>query len=213
MEWIIKIFNVIKIPLKILLPATWIFSGLMTLLPSNILSKLFLLEWKNSNGFIFGLLFLITSCLIVIYIVYFVKEKISNIIFNATLNRKTIKRLLRLDDTRLAIIIKMYNSPGYMQMLNYSDPIVQALMAEQYIYGGGEQMVSINMLTNHVPVKYILHPYVYHALDYYKPKIEDEINKLAHKIEKAKNTTKKAKMQEQLTSMRDTYNIFYNGGF
>lgn len=213
MEWLSKLVNVLKIPLKILLPAAWLFSGLMTLLPSEVLGKLSLLEWKNDNGFVFGLLFLITSCLIAIYVIYFAKEKISDVIFQATLNRKTIKRISKLDDTRLAIIISMYNSPGYTKVLNYCEPLVQALLSEQYIYGGGEQLVSMNMLTNQVPVKFTLQPYVYRALDYYKPKIEEEIRKLTKKVNGEKNPTKKEKLQEELSDSKDIYNAFYNGGY
>ena len=81
MEWLSKLVNVLKIPLKILLPAAWLFSGLMTLLPAEVLEKFSLLDWKNENGFVFGLLFLITSCLIAIYVIYFAKEKLSDVIF------------------------------------------------------------------------------------------------------------------------------------
>ena len=212
MEWITKLVNALKIPLKILLPAAWLFSGLMTLLPSDVLKKFFLLEWKNDNGFVFGLVFLITSCLIVIYVVYYVKERLSHVIFQVTLNRKTLKRISQLDDTRLSIIISMYNSPGYTEVLNYSEPLVQALLAEQYIYCGSEQLVSMDLQTNQVPVKFTLQPYIYRALDYYKPKAKKEIRKLAEKIKSEKNPKKKEKLQEELSKSKDIFNAFYNGG-
>lgn len=213
MEWFTKLLNVIKIPLKILLPAICLFSGLMTLLPERILDKFSLLDWKTENGFVLGLMFLISSCLILIYAVYFLKDKASNILFNLTLNRKTMKRLVRLDDTRLAILLSMYHSPGYSKVLNYTEPLVQALLAEHYIYGGGEQLVSMNLLTNEVPVKFTLQPFVYRAFDYYKPKMKDEIRKLNRKTNSQKNENKKAKLEEKLEILKDYYNDFYNGGF
>ena len=158
-------------------------------------------------------MFLITSCLITIYVIYYAKEEISDMIFQVTLNRKTIKRISKLDDTRLSIIISMYNSPGYTKVLNYSEPLVQALLAEQYIYGGGEQLVSMNTLTNQVLAKFTLQPYVYRTLDYYKPKFEKEINTLSEKVKKEKHPAKKEKLQVSLSNMRDNYNAFYNGGY
>lgn len=107
----------------------------------------------------------------------------------------------------------MYHSPGYSKVLNYTEPLVQALLAEHYIYGGGEQLVSMNLLTNEVPVKFTLQPFVYRAFDYYKPKMKDEIRKLNRKTNSQKNENKKAKLEEKLEILKDYYNDFYNGGF
>lgn len=213
MEWLTKIFNSLKIPLKILLPAICLFSGLLTFLPDKALNVLSLLSWKTGNGFILGLMFLISFCLILIYAIYYLKEKISNLIFNMTLNRKTMKRLSKMDDTRLKILLSMYQSPGYSKVLNYSEPLVQALLSESYIYGGGEQLVSVNVLTNAVPVKFTLQPFVYKALDYYRQKIEDEISKVKRKINFQKNEQKKAKLARDLETLESYYNAYYNGGF
>lgn len=51
------------------------------------------------------------------------------------------------------------------------------------------------------------------ALDYYKPKIEEEIRKLTKKVNGEKNPTKKEKLQEDLSDSKDIYNAFYNGGY
>ena len=61
MEWITKLIDLLKVPLKVLLPSAWLFSSAMTLFPDRWLEKLGLLEWKNGHQFAFGLILIITS--------------------------------------------------------------------------------------------------------------------------------------------------------
>lgn len=180
-------------------------------LPDEWLTKLNLLDWKTENGFIFGLIFLISSCLIVVYIAYFIKEKASDIYNRLTRNRRTMKRLIRLNYTQLAIICKLYNSDGYTTTFNYSEPLVQALLAEGYIYAGGEQLVSVDTRNNVIYTKFTLQPFVCWALDHYKPSIEKHIKKIEDKVAKEKDATKKARLADELSNARENYKILYGG--
>lgn len=211
MDWLPKLYNTLKIPLKIVLPAIWLFSGALTLLPDEWLTKLNLLDWKRENGFIFGLMFLISSCLIAVYIAYFIKEKASDIYVRLTRNRRTMKRLIRMNDTQLAIICKLYNSDSYTTTLNYSEPLVQALLAEGYIYAGSEQLVSVDTLNNVIYTKFTLQPFVCWALDHYKPFIEKHIKKIEDKVANENDATKKARLADELSNARENYKMFYGG--
>lgn len=210
MEIFTKIIEIVKIPLKVILPALWLFSGLLTLFSDNVLTKLFLLEWRNENGFVLGIIFLITSCLIFMYAFIFFKNKVSDIIFEITLNKKTIRRLFKLDDTRLSIIIELYHAQGYTEYLDYGNPLVQALCAENYIYTGGQQLVSIDIFNNKIPIRCTLQPFVYQALDDYKMEFEREMEKLSNKANTEKNENKKAKIKRRLDQIREVYNDLYN---
>lgn len=212
MEWFSKVISVIKIPIKILLPALWLFSGALTLLNDNILTMLNLLEWKNQNGFIFGLTFSITSCLLIIYFVYYVKDKISNLIFKLTIKRKTMKRIFELNDTELSIVIMLYNSPGYSGTLDYNEPIIQGLLARNMIYSGSQQRVTMSAFDNAIPLRLTLQPFVYQALNHYKPILEKEIQKIKIKANNEKNTEKKAQLLEQATNMMENFNRIYSNG-
>ena len=64
MEQLINVINVLKIPLKVLIPTACLCCGALLLLEEEILEKLYLLQWKNENGFIIGVIFLITISLI-----------------------------------------------------------------------------------------------------------------------------------------------------
>jgi len=50
MEWITKVISVLKIPLKILLPALWLFTGVLTLFNKDILKSLVYLNGKLKMG-------------------------------------------------------------------------------------------------------------------------------------------------------------------
>ena len=103
-----------------------------------------------------------------------------------------------LDITRFSIIVELYNSPGYSNIYNFSEPIIQSMHSEGYLYSGSQQLVTINAFTNEMPVKFTLRPSIFQTLDYYKPKFEKEIAKLNKRIALEQNPDKKEKYLNQL---------------
>ena len=130
-------FNIpdwLKIPLNILLPAIWLFSGMLLLIPDSWLETLYLLEWRNENGFAIGLTFAEASCLLLVYFLFYTKKLISAVLYKFTYKRKTMRRIADMNDTERAIIFKLYNSMGYTCDLDYNQPLTQGLLARNYIY-------------------------------------------------------------------------------
>lgn len=197
MEWITKIISTLKIPLKVLLPAVCLFSGLLLFLNDEILIKLNLLEWKNKNGFVFGLIFLISTTLIVIYIFNFLKLKISQILCKLTINRKTIRTINKFSEKEIAIIMQMYFSDGYTMNIDYADPVVKSLIARKYIYLGNNAQVLPD-LYDHLWTKGTLQPFVWQALQWLHLQNEKEIKKLEKKIGKEKNKDKLDLLNQEL---------------
>lgn len=207
-------FNIpdwLKIPLKILLPALWIFSGTMILLSDEWLQKLYLLEWAQKNGFAFGLIFVVVSCLLLVYLIFYVVKKVSSLYYKLTFKRRTFKNITGMSDIQQAIIYKLYNSPGFTAQLDFNQPVVQGLLGLKYIFMGGQQQVTMYRLSNSIPALFTLQPFVYQALDHYRPKLKKEIEKLERKTAKA-NDTKKKQLAEELQNARDHYDVMYNGG-
>ena len=208
-------FNIpdwLKIPLKILLPALWIFSGTMILLPDEWLQKLYLLEWAQKNGFAFGIIFVVVSCLLLVYLVFYAAKKVSSLYYKLTFKRRTFKNITNMSEIQQAIIYKLYNSPGFTAQLDFNQPVVQGLLGLNYIFMGGQQQVTMYRLSNSIPALFTLQPFVYHALDYYRPKVEKEIGKMERKIGKAKDASKKKLLAEKLQNAREHYDVMYNGG-
>lgn len=208
-------FNIpdwLKIPLKILLPALWIFSGTMILLPDEWLQKLYLLEWAQKNGFAFGIIFVVVSCLLLVYLVFYAAKKVSSLYYKLTFKRRTFKNITNMSEIQQAIIYKLYNSPGFTAQLDFNQPVVQGLLGLNYIFMGGQQQVTMYRLSNSIPALFTLQPFVYQALDYYRPKVEKEIGKMERKIGKAKDASKKKLLAEKLQNAREHYDVMYNGG-
>lgn len=195
----------LKIPLHILLPALWIFGCLVLFLPDTILEKINILSWRNENGFRIGVGFLIVTCLLIIYVVYFGITLIRSVFLNITRNRRTINKISRMNDMEQAIIFHMYNKPGYTMELDYNDPITKGLLARNYIYTGNNQIISMDVFTNALPIKATLQPFVYQAIDAMKPKMKKEIKKQESKIKKETNAGKKQKLNEEIINMKKMF--------
>lgn len=212
MELNLNIPDWLKIPLKILLPATWLFSGSLLLLPVEWLQKLYLLEWAQKNGFIFGLLFAITSCLLLVYIMFYAKKGVSAKLHRLTFKRNTLRNIMASGDIEQCVIYKLYNAPSHTLKLDYNQPVMQRLLSRGYVYMGHQQAVTLDPFNNSIPALFTLQPFVYQALDYYRPKLEKKINRLIQKSKKVKSTCKKDAIIEQLQKEKEYYELVYNGG-
>ena len=201
-DFFTKAIEVLKIPIKVLLPALWIFSGFLLFANDDFLKKINLFEWSNQNGFVFGLLFLISTCLILVYIFWFVKEKFSTFWFNVTLNRKMVRLLENLNDAEKGIIIRLFKSPNYTNFLDYSQPIVQGLLARKLIYTGKNQAFSLGW-NNEMMMKFTLQPATYKAMKYLIDSLYDEASKLEKKISNTTNISKKTRLTNELNEIKD----------
>lgn len=209
MEGLSKILDVLKIPLKVLLPAACLFAGLLSFLHDSVLEKLGLLSWKEENHFIIGLVFLISLCLILVYIAFFLKKKVGSWIFDITMYPRTLKNISQMNDMELGIIIELYNSPGYSGTLDWGHPVVKGLLARNYIYSGNNAYVSFDVMTETWPMKVTLQPFVYRTLNHYQPKVKEKIQKLSTKIEKTKKTNKQQRLRNELSDLQQSYRLFY----
>lgn len=202
-DFFTKAIEVLKIPLKVLLPALWIFSGFMLFSSDDFLEKINLFEWSNQNGFVFGLLFLISTCLILVYVFWFIKEKLSTFWFNITLNRRMVRLLENLNDAEKSIIIRLFKSPNYTNYFDYSQPVVQSLLARKLIYMGNNQPISLGW-NNEMMAKFTLQPATYKAMKYLVDSLYDGASKLEKKISNTTNLSKKTRLTNELNEIKDT---------
>ena len=121
-----------------------------------------------------------------------------------------MRRIFKMSDTEIAIISKLYNSPGYTYVLDCNQPLIQGLLARNYIHMGGQQQVTLNVFNNSILTRFTLQPFVYQTLDYYKPQIEKHIEKLENRLNKTTDVNRKEKLESELLIIRDNYNYIYN---
>ena len=202
-------FNIrdwIKIPLKILIPGAFLLSASLVFLPSNILSRLYLLDWRNEYGFYIGLTFLASTTLIIIYILYYFIAIISDKFFK---NWYTLRKIQELNDAELSVIFGLIHSDGYTAKLDLNQPIIKGLLVRSYIYAGRSQLVTANPYTNSLPINCTLQPYVYQALTYGERKLKKRLKKMEKRIQNAKNNQKRERLQSKYNDLEEIYDTFY----
>ena len=211
MEWLTNLISILKIPIKILLPVVWIFSATMLFFDDKTLSKLNMLSWSKENGFIFGLLFLISSCFCLVYIVKYIAIGFRNCLYKLSFKRRTMNKILKLNPTEASIIKRLFNSKGYTCLLDSTQPVTQVLCHKNFIHSGGTQIVTVEW-NNSMSMKYMLQPYVIETLDHYKSVIEIKTKKINDKLSKTKNPKKINRLNKKLNMFTDIYNGMFNGG-
>ena len=206
MDNVPKFLKILNIPLKILLPSVCVFTGLILFLPEKVLNKLYLYEWKNENGFVLGLFFIISLTLILIYVLYFVikfvRRKV-NLIFR---KRRSFKSLKELNGVELSIIAYVYSSPNYTSVFDYNQPIIKGLLERGYLYTGSQQLVYDYI--EGIKLNVMLMPNIIECLDYYLPKLKNEIVELRKKLNDEKDINKQNKIKENLENLEDWYESF-----
>ena len=207
MDWIAKLINILKIPLRILLPAACIFSGFLLFSNDEVLGKMNLLSWSNENGFIFGLLFLISLSFILVYLFAFIINQSKYIWTKVTLDRSNIKKIIELNITEQTILAQLYNAPAYTAQYDYNQPIIKGLVSRNYLYGG-HQTVATSIFSNKLPVNLTLQPFVWKTLDKYLPIFKENIINLDNKLSRIKNKKRKERIQNTKENIQAFCDLF-----
>lgn len=177
----------LKIPLKILVPSLFLFSGIMLFAPNSFLKKIYIYDWKDKNGFVFGLIFIITICLIVVYITAEIIKLIKKR-FNAKNSwKKIIKMLLRFDLPSLKSVQNFYYEPTHNLTIDVSHPIIRGLISQKILFCPN-QAVTLGY-GNSMMGKCFLQPYITEALNKYREYASKEYRKCLrkNKIKKAES--------------------------
>lgn len=193
MDWLDKIPKWLQIPLKILLPALCIFSGFLLLISDGLAEKLYLREFRQQNGFVFGITFTITLTLILVYIIFFVsKPAIENYKLKIE-KRRVRKQVENLKQTEKMYVFALFNNLNHAFLFPMNDPTINLLSMRGYVYTYNQDADELTYGT--VGIIYGLRPIVIDAISEILNRKEKEINKLNRKLEKIKDDKKKEELQ------------------
>lgn len=195
MDWLSKIPNWVKIPIKILLPALAIFSGFIVLASDNVLEYLNLLEFEQKNGFAFAIVFLICVSLILCYIVSYLVDIFIKQIKAALLNEEMYKKFNNLQDVYKSTLIKIYRQPTKSLKLKISDAVTEYLSRIEAI--GCSNISSRNLYFD-----YFLQPWVTASIERFIGEHRKEIKKLEKAIPKIKDKDEQKELKENLKVCR-----------
>lgn len=205
-EWFSKILSVIKIPLRILLPTVCLFSAFFVFATDEVLDKLGMLTWSKDNKFAFGISFIISICLLLVYAISFIKNRILKVYRDKTINTKVIKSFGNLSYAEKEILLYLYKSNGYTNTIDYANPIVKGLIYRELIFIGNNVPCQLDW-DNRIMIQGTLQPFIWQAFDWISNKANDEIAKLQLKKTKCKDKHKIEKIDTSITQLQDLLSI------
>lgn len=195
MDWLDKIPQWIKIPIKVLLPSLALFSGFIVLASDKVLDYLNLLEFEQKNGFAFSIIFLVCSCLIVCYISWFAIEKLIEAYKSHRIKSLQFKQFTELADVYRDTLFEMYRSPTKSLTMSYSSAVTTYLMAIKAI--GSSQISKGGVLFD-----FYLQPWVIRCIDKAIEILRKLIKKQENKILKCSNEEAKQTLAKQLNNYK-----------
>lgn len=195
MDWLNKIPNWIKIPLKILLPALTIFSGFIVLASDGVLEYLNLLEFEQTNGFAFAIVFLVCVSLIICYIASFLVEAIVKQVKTYLLRERMFKKFINMPDVYKNALIQIYRQPTKSLKMEMSNSVAAYLTAVRAI--DRSELSDMGYIFD-----YFLQPWVVMSIERLIEENKKYIKKLEKAIPKIKDKDEQNELKENLKVCR-----------
>ena len=195
MDWLNKIPNWIKIPIKILLPALTIFSGFIVLASDGVLEYLNLLEFEQTNGFAFAIVFLVCVSLIICYIASFLVEAIVKQVKTYLLRERMFKKFINMPDVYKNALIQIYRQPTKSLKMEMSNSVAAYLTAVRAI--DRSELSDMGYIFD-----YFLQPWVVMCIERLIKEDRKYIAKLERAIIKTKDQTEQKELKENLKVCR-----------
>lgn len=191
MDWLNKIPNWIKIPIKILLPALAIFSGFIILASDELLKSLNLFEFEQQSGFIFAIIFLACVSLILCYIISYIIDIFVKYIKTYLIKKRMYNKFNDLPDVYKNTLIQIYRQPSKSLKMEASNSVAAYLTEIRAI--DRSSLSEFGYVFD-----YFLQPWVIMSIERLIDEIRTHIKKLEKIINNPKNHDKKDSIQEEL---------------
>lgn len=143
----LNIMDFLKLPTKIMV-AIALATGIVLFLPGELISKMYMDEFRNEYGFIIGAAFIVSISIFTVGIVISFYNCCNKIYTRKKTKRKMYKLLASLDDYKKTIVYALYNKYNHTHELPLNDGAVVFL----------ENMKVIGKATNHCCVDDITNP-------------------------------------------------------
>lgn len=150
-----------KLPTKIMF-ALALASGLVLFLPESIVTKMYMVDFRNKYGFAIGLLFLISFSILVVTLFVGGYKYFSHIYFMKKFRATAKERLQKLDNYQKAIVYDLYMEDNHTGELPLHDGAVK-LLKQNIIITETTNQYAVSDLNNAV-FPYMLQPWVIEEL-------------------------------------------------
>lgn len=150
-----------KLPTKIMF-AIALASGLILFLPDSIVTKMYMVDFRNKYGFAIGLLFLISFSILIVTVLVSIYKYFSHLYFMKKFRATAKPRLQGLNDYQKAIVYGLYMEDNHTGELPLHDGAVK-LLKQNIIITETTNQYAVSDLNNAV-FPYMLQPWVIEEL-------------------------------------------------
>lgn len=150
-----------KLPTKIMF-ALALASGLVLFLPESIVTKMYMVDFRNKYGFAIGLLFLISFSILVVTLFVGGYKYFSHIYFMKKFRATAKERLQKLDNYQKAIVYDLYLEDNHTGELPLHDGAVK-ILKQNIVITETTNQYAVSDLNNAV-FPYMLQPWVIEEL-------------------------------------------------
>ena len=156
-----NIVDFLKLPPRIL-GALSVASGLLLFLPNAIIEKLYMTSFRDKPGFAIGIVFVVSTSILVVFLVVIIAKKIKDKYYNKRLKKARIAYLKRIDGNKVELIRYLLNESTHTAMLPMHDGVVLELQHFYVILPTGSTH-AVNMANPQI--NYFLQPWVIEQID------------------------------------------------
>ena len=159
-----EFLEILKLPPSIL-SALMIVSGLILILPDDVIKKLYMFEFRNNYGFAISIIFLVSLAILVVLIIMWSARKIIEKIKYKKLKEKRTKYLLELDNEKTQLINQFVKEKEHTLSLATNSGITVELSSYGLISpAGSTKLVTFGDIftgdENTMYINYFLQPWV-----------------------------------------------------
>ena len=121
-----NIVDFLKLPPRIL-GALSVASGLLLFLPNVIIEKLYMTSFRDKYGFAIGIVFVVSTSILVVFLVVIIAKKIKGKYYNKRLKKARVAYLKRIDGIKVELIRYLLTESTHTAMLPMHDGVVLEL--------------------------------------------------------------------------------------
>ncbi|PAD85072.1 hypothetical protein CHH57_01815 [Niallia circulans] len=157
-----KITELLTLPASIM-AAICLASGTLLFSPVSFIEKLYMLAFREKYGFIIGVVFLISLCILIVNIAYTTLNYIATSRAEKRFFANAGKKLRKLSTYQKAIVYGLYQEENRTHVLPLHDGAVRELEHNQIIGKVSSQYMVPNL--NNAMIPYMVQPWVIDELD------------------------------------------------
>lgn len=172
--------EILTLPTNIMM-AISLASGILLLSPISFLENLYMIDFREKNGFVIGIVFVISLSILIINLIYNILKGVSQFNKNRRFKEENLKKLNNLNDYQKTIVYGLYKEDSHTSPIPLNDVAVRELELYSIIGKAATQYYIHDVNNPFFP--YHLQPWVIDELNSNDEMLSDFKNAFERKME------------------------------